>query len=175
MKNAFFSLAALAGVAFFSMASTAGCGARDPSEGSYTVTFPSTAAAVATDFVQILVFAVTDANRASVCQDTVTARLSDPTSVTPTETAPPANICEMNLGRKPITFKYGEQAVLAVAQRKDASGQLKDFLIGCTVMTIGDGNAPLPIPVHLVSINTPVPTTTCGSVTEFCSTPSTCQ
>lgn len=172
MKKALLSLLSLASVAVLS---AAGCSTRDPSEGSYTVTFPSTAAAVATDFVQLLIFDVTDANRASICLDKVTARLSDPTSVTPVQTAAPANICEMNLGRKPITFRYGEQAVLAVAQRKDASGLLKDFLIGCTVMTIGDGNAPLPIPVHLVSINTPVPTTTCGSVTEFCGTPRTCQ
>ena len=172
MKNAFLSLATLAGV---TLLEAAGCGSRDPSEGSYTVTFPSTAAAVATDFVQLLVFDVTDANRGSICQDSVTARVSDPGSLAPIQTATPANICEMNLGRKPITFAYGEHAVLAVAQRKDASGQLKDFLIGCSVMTIGDGNAPLPVALHLVSINTPVPVTTCGSVGEFCATPSTCK
>lgn len=145
-----------------------GCAESDPTGGAYTIAFPSTAAAVATDFVQLYVFDVTDQNRGSICQQVITTRSAAPGTLAPTQTAAPANICEMNLGRKPITFAYGEHAILAVAQRKDAQGTLQDFLIGCAVMTIGEGDAPLPIPVHLVSAGTPVPVTKCGSVGEYC-------
>ena len=51
----------------------------DPSAGKYTVQFPSTAAAVATDFIQILVFDVKDPSaRAGLCQELITARLTAP-------------------------------------------------------------------------------------------------
>ncbi|MDF2692242.1 MAG: hypothetical protein K0S65_625 [Labilithrix sp.] len=149
-----------------------GCtsGEADPSKGSYTVQFPSTAAAVATDFVQVLVFDMkADDDRSSFCQELITARLTTPGSLTPSlPPAPAANICEMRAGRKPVTVPYGEHALLAIAQKKDRQDQLKDFLIGCAVMTLGEGDAPLPIPVRLVSVNAPVPSTTCGSVGEYC-------
>ena len=144
-------------------------GQADPSRGIYTVDFPSTSAAVATDFVQILIFDVPVESRAHVCADLVTARITDPASLEPSVTpAPAANICEMRAGRKAVAVPYGEHALLAIAQRKNQQGQIEDFLIGCAVMTIGDGDAPLPIPVRLVSVNAPVPTTNCGSVGEYC-------
>ncbi len=145
-------------------------GEAEPSKGTYTVQFPSTAAAVATDFVQILVFDVkTPEDRASICQDVITARLTTPGSLEPSvPPAPAANICEMRAGKKAVEIPYGEHAILAIAQKKDRQDQLKDFLIGCAIMTVGDGDAPLPIPVRLVSVSAPVPATTCGSVGEYC-------
>ena len=53
-------------------ACTAGEG--DPSTGKVTLAFPSTQAAVGTDFVQLLVFDITPAERASICLDKITAR-----------------------------------------------------------------------------------------------------
>jgi hypothetical protein len=134
------------------------------------VAFPSTAAAVATDFVQILVFDVKPNERGSVCQDLITARITQPDSLTPSVSPPDpaANICEMRAGRKPITVPYGEHALLAIAQRKDANGVVQDFMVGCAIMTMGDGDAPLSIPVKLISVNQPVPATKCGSVGEYC-------
>jgi hypothetical protein len=148
-------------------------GEAEPSRGSYTVQFPSTAAAVATDFVQILVFQVKrPEERPTICGDLIAARLTDPTTLVPTVNppAPPANICEMRAGRKPITVPYGEHALLAIAQRRDPQrpDQLQDFMIGCAIMTFGQGDAPLPIPVKLVSVNQRVPATNCASVGEFC-------
>ena len=145
-------------------------GEAEPTKGTYTVQFPSTAAAVATDFVQVLVFDVkTPDERASICQDLITQRLTSPGSLTPVvPPAPAANICEMRAGRKVVTVPYGEHALLAVAQKKDRQDQLRDFLIGCAIMTVGDGDAPVPIPVRLVSVSAPVPATTCGSVGEYC-------
>jgi hypothetical protein len=147
-------------------------GEADPSKGTYTVQFPSTAAAVATDFVQILVFDVkSPEERAAICQNVITARLTTPGSLEPSvPPAPAANICEMRAGKKPVEIPYGEHAILAIAQKKDRQDQLKDFLIGCAIMTVGDGDAPVPIPLRLVSVSAPVPATTCGSVGEFCDT-----
>ena len=147
-------------------------GEADPSKGTYTVQFPSTAAAVATDFVQLLVFDVTTPeDRASICLDLITSRLTTPGSLEPSvPPAPAANICEMRAGVKAVTIPYGEHAILAIAQKKDRQDQLRDFLIGCAIMTVGDGDAPVPIPLRLVSVSAPVPPTTCGSVGEFCDT-----
>lgn len=158
----------LVGFALVLLSCTAG--EADPSKGTYTVQFPSTAAAVATDYVHILVFDVeTPEERGSICQDLITARLTKPGSLEPSvPPAPPANICEMRAGRKVVTIPYGEHALLAIAQKKDRQDQLRDFLIGCAIMTIGDGDAPLPIPLRLVTVSAPVPPTTCGSVGEYC-------
>src|SRR5690606_17142735 len=118
------------------LAAACSAGEPEPSKGTYTVQFPSTAAAVATDFVQILVFDVKrPEDRPTLCADLIAARLTDPTtlvsSVNPP--APAANICEMRAGRKPVTIPYGEHALLAVAQRRDPRNQeqLHDFMIGC--------------------------------------------
>ena len=166
--RAFALTTALLGASAACTACTAG--EADPSKGSYTVQFPSTAAAVATDFVQILVFEVNKPeDRANICQELITTRLTTPASLTPSvRPASAANICEMRAGFKAVTVPYGEHALLAIAQRKDRQDQVKDFMIGCAIMTIGDGDAPLPIPVRLVSVNVPVPATTCGSVGEYC-------
>jgi hypothetical protein len=142
-----------------------------PTSGTYTVEFPSTAAAVATDFVQILIFDVAPQDRARRCGDLIAGRLGDPASLEPAvDPAPAANICEMRAGRKPVTVPHGEHALLAIGQRKSSADEkkLEDFLIGCAIMTIGDGNAPLPIPVRLVSVDRPVPPTACTSVTDYC-------
>lgn len=145
-------------------------GEADPSKCTYTVQFPSTAAAVATDYVQILVFDVNSPDeRGSICQELITTRLTTPASLTPSvPPAPPVGICDMRAGRKPVSVPYGEHALLAIAQKKDRNDQVRDFLIGCAVMTIGEGDAPLPIPVRLVSVNNPVPATNCGSLGEYC-------
>jgi hypothetical protein len=143
-------------------------GEADPTTGTYTVAFPSTAAAVATDIVQVLVFDVDDANRASRCQDLITARLTSPASLEPSLTPPALPLCEMLARTSTLDLPYGEHAFLAVAQKKDRDDNLRDFMIGCSVMTIGDGDAPLPIPVRLVSVNLPVPPTDCTTVGEYC-------
>jgi len=162
------ALLAVAGAAVGIAACSAG--EASPTAGAYTVQFPSTAAAVATDFVQVLVFDVkTPAERDTLCQDLISARIRgerQTPSVDPP--APAANICEMLAGRKPVPIPYGEKALLVVAQRKDKSGALQDFMIGCAIMTIGDGDAPLPVPLRIISLTQPVPDTQCGSVGEYC-------
>ena len=142
-------------------------GEASPTGGVVAMQFPSTQAAVATDFVQLYVFDVTPEQRASICLDKVQARKREEplnASLTP----PPWNICELLAGRRPATIPYGEKAILAVAQRKDANDQLQDFMIGCAVQTLGDGDAPIPVRMALIDVGTPVPETNCATVGDYC-------
>jgi hypothetical protein len=156
------SLGAVA-LAVFSLAACT-AGEADPSPGTYTVRFPSTQAAVATDTVQLLVFDAPEDEdeRAAFCSDLITARRRRD-QLEPVVQNPPVNICEMLFGRKPVTVPYGDKAVLAIAQRGGA-----DFMIGCTTQTVGEGDLPLPIVMTLVSLGRPVPPTECVSVGDFC-------
>lgn len=155
----------IVGVVAALLVAACGGGEGDPSTGTYTVQFPSTAAAVATDSVQLFVFDV-DANnpsaRTTICQDLLQSRKRhDPMSAVVEN--PPVSTCELLRGAKPIAVPYGEHAVLAVGARHGA-----DFLMGCTVQTFGDGNAPVAIPLALADITVAVPATACNSVSDFC-------
>jgi hypothetical protein len=140
-------------------------GEAPPTTASYTVKFPSTAAAVATDQVQLLVFPVAAAEREVVCPNLIQARKRrDPLS--PVVTGPVVNICEMLRGVKPITVPYGEHAVLAVAIRKGV-----DYMLGCQIHTFGDAESDataLAVPVALIDVGQPVPDTNCTNVSDFC-------
>ena len=153
----------------------AACSASEgsPSPGKVTVQFPSTQAAVATDFVQLMVFDIGSPDqRATMCLDKVEARKRKEI-LTPSFQPPPWNICELLAGRRPATIPYGEKAILAVAQRKDKNNELQDFMIGCAVQTIGDGDAPIPIHLSLIDLGLPVPDTNCATVGDWCA--SRCQ
>jgi hypothetical protein len=168
-------LAALAALAALAVTTAMACSqkATGPSAGHYTVEFESPGDAVATDFVQIYVFDIVDeSKRPTLCQDLISTRITNPGSLKPSvdPPAPPTNICEMQAGVKPISLPYGEHAILAVAQRKDAkdASKLDDLLIGCTIMTIGEGDAPLPIQLRQVNQAQPLPPTNCATVSDYC-------
>jgi hypothetical protein len=139
-------------------------GEESPSPGTYTIAFPSTAAAVATDSVQLLLFDLpkTLAERTSFCETLIQARKRNGLAKPALQNAP-VNVCELLQGRKPITIPYGERAVFAVAQRKGT-----DFMLGCSIQTFGQGDAPLPVALSLVDVGNFVPETTCSSVGDFC-------
>lgn len=142
-------------------------GEASPTGGVVTMQFPSTQAAVATDFVQLFVFDITPEQRTSVCLDKIAARKRQE-ALDASLTLQPWNICELLAGRRPATIPYGEKAILAVAQRKDRNDQLQDFMIGCSVQTLGDGDAPIPVRMSLVDVRTPVPETNCATVGDYC-------
>lgn len=138
-------------------------GEASPSEGTYTVQFPSTAAAVATDYVQVFVYDFPPDQRAFACADLVAARKRKDNSAKPVVQGPQVNVCELLNGAKPITVPYGERAVMAVGLRG-----ADDFLVGCVIQTFGDGNALLAIPLELIDLGVAVPVTTCNSVGDRC-------
>jgi hypothetical protein len=124
--------------------------------------FPSTAAAVAAEEVQVLVFDATDAG-ASFCTDLVVARRSQqalPPAIAESKVVTP---CEMAAGKGEVTIPYGLRAVLGVAQK---GGQ--DYLIGCALQQVGSGDAQVPVQLALASTTVAVPSTTCVSLTDYC-------
>jgi hypothetical protein len=149
-------------------------GEASPSQGTYTVTFPSTAAAIATDFVQIFAYDFKPEERTFACADLVAARLRKDNSAKPVVQGPQVNVCELLGGARPITLPYGEKAVLAVGIRRTGSND-DDFLIGCVIQTFGNGNALLAIPLELVDVQHDVPTSNCKSVGDRCSNACTAQ
>ncbi|HEY8074887.1 MAG TPA: hypothetical protein VIF62_12275 [Labilithrix sp.] len=167
MKKLLFSTLALLAL----VACTAG--EASPSSGTYTVQFPSTAAAVATDYVQVFAYDFPADQRNFACADLIASRAATSNSAQPIFTGPRVNVCELLNGAKPITVPYGEHAVLAVGLRVNGSAT-DDFLVGCTIQTFGDGNAPLSIFLELVDLtNLKVPATTCTSIGDRCN--STCK
>jgi hypothetical protein len=164
------TIAILGSVALIGLSALPACTAGEgaPSTGKVTLQFPSTQAAVGTDFVQLLVFDLTpDDDRGAICLDKITARKrKEPLGES--AVLPPWNVCELNAGRPPVTVGYGEKAILAIAQRTDANRELQDFLIGCAVQTIGNGDAPLPIYLSLIDVGSPVPETNCATVSDWC-------
>ncbi len=136
----------------------------DPSAVNYTLRFPSVEAAIASEQVQVLVFdAPADpAARASACVDKIAKRLRRD-ALDPQQASDPVSMCEMFLKKPRFEVPYGEKVVFAIAQKK---GQ--DFLLGCTVQTLGDGDAPVPISLALADIANPVPATQCATVGDFC-------
>src|SRR4051812_35552454 len=93
-------------------------GEAEPSTGTYTVTFPSTEAAVATDSVQLFVFDVPNpAERAFRCQELLqTGTRGEPWH--PIVENPPVSTCSFLAGAEPATVPYGEHAVVALGVRK---------------------------------------------------------
>jgi hypothetical protein len=139
-------------------------GEEPASPGTYTIQFPSTAAAVATDTVQLLFYDLpkSQAERTALCAVLIQTRKSGELPK-PAFQNQPVNICEMSQGRRPVTVQYGERAVFAIAQRRGA-----DFMFGCSIQTFGEGDAPLPISMALVDVTNAVPETTCATVSDFC-------
>jgi hypothetical protein len=150
---------------------TIACGSSQPAaptQGKYTIDFPTTAAAVATDYVQILVFDVDANNPGGQCDQLIKTRQSSPGDLSPTLSPAAVNICEMLQGLKPLTLPYGDHAVLAIGERRHDTGTaLDDLLIGCGILTIGPNDPPA-IDLQLVTPNTPLPQSNCTTVGDYC-------
>lgn len=138
----------------------------EPSPGKVTIDFPSTEAAIATDYVQLYVFEITAAERETFCDAAVSARKGGET-LEASDTPRAWNVCELLEGRPPIEIEYGEKAILAVAQRS-AGNLLEDFMIGCAAAKVGEGNLPVPILLHAIDETKPLPPTSCTTVSDFC-------
>jgi hypothetical protein len=125
----------------------------------YAIGFPSVAAAVAADEVQV--GAYPDAGE-STCLSLVQKRRSQ--QVLPAPVAPPVSIAPCDVADAPaIETGVGRVALLAVARRQGA-----DFLIGCAVQDVARGVAPASIPLALFSNAVAVPATACTTLSSHC-------
>lgn len=134
----------------------------DAAPGSYNVLFPSTAAAVATDTVQIWVFGG-DAGTAT-CLSLVQKRQSHQALPPALITSDPTPPCDLAAGKGGVTIPFGKVSVLAVGTRKG-----NDFLVGCTEQQLDSAAASVDVYVSLASNTQSVPTTTCTALSTFCS------
>ncbi len=140
---------------------------RGPSKGTYTLKFPSTAAAVGADTVQLFAFDV-PLDSIGFCQNLIQARKrKEP--LTPRSENQPVSTCALLFEEPVLNVTYGNTAILALAQRGGV-----DFMIGCSLQTLGDGDALTPIDLSLVDVGIPVPETTCNSLHDYCTSPKAC-
>ena len=131
--------------------------------GAYTIKFPSTAAAVATDTVQVFVFQDTGDGGAGTCFSLVQKRQSHQALPTALITSDPITPCEMAAGTGAVTIPFGKVAVLAVAVRKGS-----DFLLGCEQTELSQANPSIEVDLSLASTSVSVPTTVCTSLSSHC-------
>jgi hypothetical protein len=142
-----------------------GCGTEKgpPSQGSFTLAFPSTAAAVTTDSVQILVFEVPDGGVAGICPSLLERRRSKQQLPPRLFELPPTSPCDLLGGKARLDLAYGVRAILAVGLRAG-----EDYLIGCAVEPVGDGDAPVPITLTTFSSTVTVAPTECQQLSQKC-------
>ncbi len=136
----------------------------EPSGGTYTIAFPSTAMAVTTDTVQVFVFSVAKEQVATLCPDLVLKRSSNQDLPPPLIEGPEVSPCDLLAGRGSITIPYGTRAVLAIGRRGGA-----DFLVGCAIQTVTENSLTVPIDLTLVSKNLSLPSAGgCARLADRC-------
>jgi hypothetical protein len=135
-----------------------------PTSGTYTITFPSTAAAVATDTVQVLVFDAGTSDSGNICFELITKRKSNQQLPTPIVTTAPTTPCDLELnGAGAVTIPFGNVAVLVAAQRQGT-----DFLLGCAVQSLSSDNPTVNVSLTLAGAGVSVPPSTCTNLSPHC-------
>ena len=167
MKSAFSRLVAVLGACL----ALVGCGSdtdsSGPSAAAYRIEFPSTAAAVASETVQVFVFDATDASsKGTDCLTLVIKRKSKAALPGALAQSVPAAPCELLSGSKGgiSGVTYGSRSFLAVTQRGD-----DDFFLGCSLAEVSDGGPPVEIPLAPAGPTVSVPDTDCTELSEKCS------
>jgi hypothetical protein len=135
-----------------------------PSITEYDLRFPSTAVAVATESVQVMVF---DASVPGAdCLSLATARQSgvdlpaSPVLLADTGAQP---ICTLTQGQGTLEVSYGLRSFFAVSQR-----QGQDFFFGCTQTDLEADNPPVDVWLAEAKVGTTVPVTTCLTLSQKC-------
>jgi hypothetical protein len=155
---------ALCGAALLACSQPVDHVASPPTSAQYQVTFPSTAVAVASDTVQVLVF---DASATGAdCLSLVTARRTGaqlPKGAALLLDTGAVQTCDLAAGQGTFQVSYGSRSFFAIAQR---AGQ--DFFTGCTQADVEANIAPVNISLAQDKTGTTVPPTTCTSLSEKC-------
>ena len=134
----------------------------------YTITFPSTAAAVATESVQVFVFDTTDP--ANTCAQLIVKRKSNVDLPQALASSPSLTPCALEQdvdgsAGGAVTIPFGPVAVLVVATREG-----KDFLLGCTNATVSGTSDAVNVSLSLASSSVSVPVSTCADLSLHCAT-----
>jgi hypothetical protein len=139
-----------------------------PTSASYQIAFPSTAAAVGADTVQVFVYS--RATPMTDCPSLITARSTMqglPAAVAQTDQY---SLCDGVSGAKGqiANVPYGDVSFLAVTQRAG-----KDYFTGCALATLSATSAPVEISLGAAT-TAHIQSTNCISVSQICATPPTC-
>jgi hypothetical protein len=150
-----------------------GCGsAGDVATGTFTIQFPSTAAAIAvakhTQGVQVFAYSVSafgdaSAEVAGACQTLVEQSRTNNLTAIPIAKSEVVTPCDLMAGKGTVALAYGSYAFLAVVK---SSGN--DYLVGCAEQTITSTNTVVTILMTLASSTEMVPTTSCTSLSQAC-------
>jgi hypothetical protein len=165
---------ALAALPLAALASLVACGsAGDVAPGTFTIEFPSTAAAIAavkqTQGIQVFAFA-TDAlgdsgvDEAGACESLVEDSRTSNMKATPVAKSMLIPPCDLLSSAGSLQVGYGNYAFLAVAQTSSGT----DFLVGCAEQTISSTNTMVTIPLTLANSMDTVPSTTCTTLSQAC-------
>gem|GEM_PF-1328182 len=154
----------------------AGCASPEgePTAGTFTLAFPSTAAAVASESVQVLAFDLplmdgeTPVPNERACL-TLLQRRKQKEQQRPSSVFGPMSVCALRQASEPLMLAYGPRALVAVTQRQGA-----DFLVGCSMQSVGSGDLVEPIRLALVDVSQPVPSAQCSTLAEACRSSSRC-
>jgi hypothetical protein len=130
---------------------------------NYTINFPSVAAAVQTDSVQLFVFDAKGQDPKAICEQLVLKVKSNQDLGTRLVTGPAVSPCELASGAKPVSIPFGDRALLAVGTKGGAT-----LLAGCTFETVGDGSLPVSISLGVVNTAVEVKPSTCAKLSDFC-------
>jgi hypothetical protein len=129
----------------------------------YSLFFPSTDVAVATDTVEVLVFDVPP-DQPDLCATLVLRKKSNQDLGPSLATSTPRPVCDLATGRGALTVSFGKRAFLAVGRQ----GQ-DDYLVGCAALDVAAGT-PAPS-IYLEYVNDtvrPAPPTQCQSLSQKC-------
>jgi hypothetical protein len=141
------------------------CGSGSPVGGTFTVDFPTVADAVATSTIQVFVYPFAAATSCqALFEARETTKMTPAGSVAQTSTTSP---CDLKSGSGSLSVPFGSYSFLAVAQGGGCT--TGDLLIGCAAQTISDTNSVVSIPLTLETNACAVPTTSCTTLSSFCS------
>jgi hypothetical protein len=154
---------------FVAAALLAGClvscsGEAAPAQTSYELNFPSVSAAANTDTVQMLVFeALSGSARANQCASLIRSRASKQ-PLKPAIEGPITRICDLTSGtRGTVETPFGDRVLLVIAQRNK-----EDYLLGCTVQSVGATALPAAIFLSPANPSAPFVPSTCKTLDERC-------
>jgi hypothetical protein len=142
-------------------ASIGACSASPPTSVPYTIEFPSTAAAVGADTVQVFVF--DHSQPKTDCPSLISGRAAQnlPSAIAQTDQLA---LCDVMAGSKGQigSVPYESVSFLAVTQRNGI-----DYFTGCALATLSSSTSDVAIQLSPAT-TTPIPTTNCMNVSDFC-------
>ncbi len=142
-----------------------GCASADapvPSSSTFSLEFPSLAAAIGADTVELLVYANEDGGPPPDCQSLVFRRKTGQSLALPAHDTGAVPVCEWLDGTGGALALSGENRLFFVIAQRN----MKDYLVGCARESAGPSGTA--IRLDLIDVMVPVPTTTCQTLVQKC-------